>query len=139
MPPSGPNDGLERVAEQVDQQQQQRQLRQRQEQIGQPHQPVAERAARHARERADQRADEHRDHHRGKPDGERDAPAIDHAGEDVLPQIVGAEGMGERGPFEPRGEIDVVDGDAPEPGAEHHRRDQTSSRTALTTASLWRR
>ena len=38
--------------------------------------------------------------HRGKADRKRDAAAIDHAGEDVLPQIVGAERMGERGTLE---------------------------------------
>ena len=38
--------------------------------------------------------------HRGEADRERDAPAIDHAGENVLAEIVGAEGMGERGALE---------------------------------------
>ena len=120
----GAERGLEPVAEQIDQEQQQRQLRQRQEEVGEPHQRMPERAARHAGERADQRADNDRDRHRGKTDRERDASAIDHAGENVLPQIIGAEGMGERGPSRPRVEIDLVDADAPDEGAENHRRDQ---------------
>ena len=124
IPPSGPNSGLEPVAEQIDQQQQQRQLRQREEQVGQPHQRMSECAARHAGERPDHRADDDGDRHRGEANRERDPAAIDHAGENILSEVVGAEGMGERGAFEARVEIDVVDADAPDEGTEHHRHDQ---------------
>ncbi len=72
----------------------------------------------------DQRADDDGDRHRSEADRERDASAIDHAGENILPEIVGAEGMGERGGFEPRVEIDVVDADAPDERAEHDSHDQ---------------
>ncbi|MGY2939366.1 hypothetical protein ACVWZ6_008968 [Bradyrhizobium sp. GM6.1] len=85
---------------------------------------MAERAARHAGERADQHTDKDRDQHRGETDRERDAPAIDHAGEDILPEIVGAKGMGQRRPLHARHDVDVVDLDPPDKGADHHRQDQ---------------
>ncbi len=40
-------------------------------------------------------ADEGRDDHRGEADRKRDAPAIDHPRQQVLAEIVGAEGMGQ--------------------------------------------
>ena len=53
-----------------------------------------------------------RDHHGGEADRERDASAVEHAGEQVLPEIVGAERMRPRRRLQARGEIDVVDRDA---------------------------
>ena len=50
-------------------------------------------------DRADRDADGDRDQHRGDPDRERDAPAIEHAREHVLPEVVGAEGMLPRWPL----------------------------------------
>ena len=38
-------------------------------------------------------ADDDRDQHRREPDGERDAAAVEHAREDVLAEVVGAERM----------------------------------------------
>ncbi len=91
-----PDQRLQRVAEQVDEQQQQRQLRQRQEQVGQPHQRSVDAAARDAGERADDRADDDRHQHRREPDRERDASAVEHAREQILAEIVGAERMRSR-------------------------------------------
>src|SRR5205085_9816090 len=50
----------------------------------------------------------------GGPDGEENPPAIKHAREQVLAEIVGAEGMLPRWPLKARVEIDVVDRDAPD-------------------------
>ena len=139
-PPSTPNGGFEGIAEQVDHQQQQRQRRQRQEQVGEPHQRRADPAARHAGGGADRRADDHRDHHGGEADRERDAPAVEHACEQVLPEIVGAERMRPRRRLHARGEIDVVDRDAPDERRRTRSRRSSGSRMmALANASRWRR
>ena len=58
-----------------------------------------------------------RDQHRGEADRERDTPAIDHARQNVLAEIVGAEGMRQRRPLQPRHEVDVVDLDPPDEAA----------------------
>jgi hypothetical protein len=115
---------LQRVAEQVDQDQQQRQLRQRQEQVGHPHQRRVDGAARDAGDRADRHADEERHQHRRQADGERDAAAVEHAREDVLAEVVGAERMDRGRRVQARREVDVVDRDLPdqrpERDHEHH-------------------
>ena len=41
-------------------------------------------------------ADDDRDQHRREPDRERDAPAVEHAREEVLAEVVGAERMRQR-------------------------------------------
>ena len=82
-----------------------------------PHQRGVDAAARHAGERADDRADHDRHHHRRQPDRQRDTAAVEHAGEQVLAEIVGAERMAQDGPCELGGEIDVVDRHAPRPAA----------------------
>ena len=90
----GPDSVLQLLAEQVDDQQQQRQLRQRQEQVGRAT------SGRHRRCRATCRRWRRPARRRStattigaEPDGERDAPAIEHARQQVLAEIVGAERM----------------------------------------------
>ena len=63
------------------------------EEIREPHERGVHAAARGARHRADDHADDDRDQHRGEPDRDRDAAAVEHARKEVLPQIVGAEGV----------------------------------------------
>ena len=136
-----PEGGLQAVPEQVDDQQQERQLRQGQEQVRHPHQDRVEHAARHAGERADHDADDHgRDQHRREADRERDAAAIDHTGEEVLAEIVRAERDGPR----------TVPGGSPRNRCRRSRSARSAARTrpqgsgprartALASASLWRR
>ena len=62
-----------------------------------PHQRLVDEAAGEARERADHHADQHRDQRRGEADGERGARAVDHPGEEVAAQPVGAERKGRVG------------------------------------------
>ena len=109
-----PERGLQRVAEKVDDQEQQRQSRQRKKEIGQPHQCRTDPASRHTGDGADDRADEDRDEHGGEADGERDAAAVEHPREQILAEVVGAEGMLPRRPLQRRGEIDLVDRNAPD-------------------------
>ena len=59
-------------------------------------------AARHAGNRPDGDADDDRDHHRGQSDGKRYAAAVEHAREQVLAEIVGAERMAPRRAVEMR-------------------------------------
>ena len=58
-----------------------------------PHQAGVDAAARHAGDRADDGADDDGDQHGRQPDRERDAAAVDHARQQVLAEIVGAERM----------------------------------------------
>ena len=109
-----PEHALEGVLEEIDHEQQQRQRRQRQEEVGEPHQAGADRAARHAGNGADDGADDDGDDHGGEADRQRDAPAVEHARQQVLAEIVGAERMRPRGPLEARREIDLVDRHAPQ-------------------------
>jgi hypothetical protein len=119
-PTSGPTIFFSEVAEQVNDEEEQRQLRQRQEQVREPHQRGVDLAARHARNRADQHADEDRDGHRREADRDRDAPAVEHAREQVLAEVVGAERVLERRARQARVEIDVVDRHLPDPGTGQH-------------------
>jgi hypothetical protein len=89
----GPGDLLQRVAKEIDDEQQHRQLRQGEEEVGEPHQRGIDAAARNAGDRADGDADEDRHQHGGEPDRERDTPAIEHAREEILPEVVRAERM----------------------------------------------
>ena len=67
-----------------------------------------------------------------EPDRERDAPAVEHAREQILAEIVGAERMLPRRPLQPRGEIDVVDRRPPDAAApstiasDHHDQDDSA-------------
>jgi hypothetical protein len=103
--------------------QQQGQLRQRQEQVGQPHQRRVDGAARDAGDGADGDADEHRHQHRRQADGQRDAAAVEHAREDVLAEVVGAEGMRRGRRLQARREVDLVDRELPEQRSEAHHQD----------------
>ena len=138
-PSSGPTILLQRVAKQIDHEQQHRQLRQRQEQIGQPHQRRVDAAARDSGDRADERADDDRHQHRGEPDRERDAAAIQHAREQILAEIVGAERMRPGRTGELRTEVDVVDRHLPNERAERHREHHQRQDPAPATASRCRR
>jgi hypothetical protein len=61
-----------------------------------------------------------RDQHRGEADRQRDAPAIQHAREQILPQIIRAERMREGRPLQHRAEVDVVDRHLPVERADQH-------------------
>jgi hypothetical protein len=130
---------LQRLAKEIDQDQQQRQLRQRQEQVGHPHQGGVDGAARNAGDGADRHADEHRHQHRRQADRERDAAAVEHAREDVLAEVVGAERMGERRRRQARGEVDLVDLQRPDHRPEgdhqdHRRQDDEAEHRQLVAA-----
>ena len=56
-----------------------------------------------------------------KPDGERDAPAVQHARQQVLAEIVGAQRMRQRRALQLGGEVDVVDRHRPDVGPEQRR------------------
>ena len=83
------------------------------EEVRDPHQEGVELAGGHAREGADEDADDDGDEHRRDADREGDAAAVDHAGQQVLAEVVGAEGVLGGGGGELGGEVDVVDGDVP--------------------------
>ncbi len=67
--------------------------RERELDVGQAHQEVVDPAAEVAGDEADDHAEQARDEHRGEPDHQRDARAEDDAGEDVAPEVIGAERM----------------------------------------------
>ena len=115
---------FEEIPEQIDHQQQQRQLRQRQKQVGDPHQHGVDAAPGNARYRADQGAGDNGDGHRRETDRERNASAVQHARQQVLAEIVGAERVLPRRRAEPRGKIDFVDRHAPDKRPEHNGRRQ---------------
>ena len=54
---------------------------------------VIDRAAHESGDRADRGADRDRDQHGGDADRQRDAPAVEHARQQILTQIVGTEWM----------------------------------------------
>ena len=97
MPGLRPERRAQRVAEQHDDDEQQRQQRQRQEEVGHPHQQPVE-PAEIAGEHPDQRAEEEREQHRGHADRQRDPAALQHLGEDVAADVVGAHRMRQRRP-----------------------------------------
>ena len=130
----GPDQRLQRVAEQVHDQQQHWQWRQRQEQVGQPHQSGIHAAARHTGERADDGADDDGHRHGRQPDGQRYPAAVDHAGQQVLAEIVGAERMRQAWSLQLGCEIDVVDLGGPHQGPNATARIIASRTAALTTA-----
>ena len=97
------------VAEQVDHQEQQRELGQGQEQVGDAHERVVHGAAKLAGGGSDHHADRDRDEHRGDSHRQRDAAAVEHAGQQILSEVVRPERVRPRGAAELRLEIDVVD------------------------------
>jgi hypothetical protein len=118
-PVSGPS-----VAEEIHDEEQERELRQGEEEIGDPHERVVHRAAGLARDGADGGA--HRDGHEhgGDTDGERNAATVEHAREQVLPEVVRAHRVRPRRRLELRLEVDLVDRHAVDQGAredgKHH-------------------
>ena len=135
-----PEQRRQRVAKQVDDQQQHRQLRQRQEQVDQPHQRGVDAAARDAGDRADEGADDDGDRHRREADRERDPPAIQHARQQILAEIVGAERMRPAdGPCSCAEKSMSLIGTRHSSGPNATARIIASRITALTTASRWRR
>ena len=98
-PASGPEDLLQRVAEQIHDEEQERELGQRQEEIGEAHERVIHPPAGMAGDGADRGAHADGDEHGGHAHRERDAPAVEHPRQEVLPQVVGAERVRPRGPF----------------------------------------
>jgi hypothetical protein len=94
---------------------------------------------RHARDAADQDAEAEGHEHGREADRERDAPAIEHPRQHILPEIVGAERMRERRPLQGRGEVDLVDRRGPEQGPTSTARMSSSSTAVLATARRCRR
>ena len=115
---------LQRLTKQENQQQQQRQLRQAQKQVGDPHQHVVDPTARDASDGANQ--DPHRDRHEHgcHAHGQRDAPAVQHAGQQVTAQVIGAHQVCGRRIDQPRLEVDIVDADLVEQRPQQHRQHQ---------------
>ena len=99
-------------------------MRQRQKQVGDPHQHGIDAAPGNARYRANQRTGDNGDDHRRETDRERNAPAIQHARQQVLTEIVGAERVLPARRAEPRGKIDFVDRHAPDEWPEQDGRRQ---------------
>jgi hypothetical protein len=116
-----PEHHLEGILEEIHHEQEQRQLRQRQEQVGEPHQGGADGAARHARDGADDGAHADGDEHGGEPHGQRNSPAIDHARQKVLAEVVGAERMRPRRSLQARREVDLVDRHPPHERSQRNR------------------
>src|SRR5207249_12208719 len=115
----------QRVAEEVDDQQQQGEPRERQEHVGDAHQRVVDLAAHEPRRRANRGPDRDRDQHRRDPHGERDAASIEHARQQILAEVVGAERVAPGRALELGLEVDFVDRVAPHQWTgqyrEHHR------------------
>ena len=95
-PTSGPNDALQRVAEQIDESSSSGSCgSDRNRSVS--HISAASTLPREMPAIAPiDRADDDRDQHRREADRERDAAAVEHAREDVLAEVVGAERMLQR-------------------------------------------
>ena len=85
-------------------------------------------------------ADQDRHQHRREADRQRDAPAVEHAREDVLAQVVGAEGMAQRWARLSRAvkSISLI-AHVPEQGPNSTASTINASTNRLANASLWRR
>src|SRR2546426_12547617 len=95
-----------------------------------------------------------RDQHCRDADRERDASTVEHPREEVLAEVVGAEGVAPRRALELLLEVDLVDGQAPGEGArddgdDHHEQDrradhrqalapQAAQGVAPERGALWR-
>jgi hypothetical protein len=78
-------------------------------------------AAHLARGGPDHGAGDDGDEHRGDAHRERDAAAVEHAREEILAQVVGAERVRPRGALQLGFEVDLVDGNAVDERADQHR------------------
>lgn len=86
---------------------QQREPRHREHGVGGAHERAVDESAHIAREGSDGDAHDPRDHRRKEADGQRDAGAVHHAGEDVSPELVRSEPVRERRRCTPLQEIQL--------------------------------
>ena len=100
---------LQRLAKEIDEQEQQGKAGETEEQVRDAHQRVVHGAPRVAGRGADEDTHGDGDQHGRHADGERDPAAVEHAGQHVLPQVIGAERMRPRRPFQLGLEVDLVD------------------------------